>query len=148
MAMMEVNWNTPEKKLLSFGWICMVAFGAMGALLRYRQTLFGFEFRTEAATTTAWVLWGIAALSALLALVAPRALRPLHVLLTAISLPIGLVISHVLMALLYYGLFTPVALIFRIIGRDALDRRFEPEAATYWTKRKPVTDPKQYFRQF
>ncbi len=52
------------------------------------------------------------------------------------------------MALLYYGLFTPVALIFRIMGRDALDRRFEPDAATYWTKRKPVTDRKQYFRQF
>ncbi len=148
MAMMEVNWNPPAKQLRSFGWICLVAFGALGAWLRYRQTLFGFEFRPETATTVAWTLWSIAGVSALLALLAPRALRPLHVLLTAISLPIGLVISHVLMALLYYGLFTPLALIFRIIGRDALDRRFEPEAATYWTKRKPVTDPKQYFRQF
>ncbi len=148
MAMMEVNWNPPAKQLRSFGWICLVAFGALGAWLRYRQTLFGFEFQPDTAAMVARALWGIAAVSALLALVAPRALRPLHVLLTAISLPIGLVISHVLMALLYYGLFTPLALIFRIMGRDALQRRFEPDAATYWTRRKPVTDRKQYFRQF
>ncbi len=148
MAMMEVNWNPPAKQLRSFGWICLVAFGGLGAWLHYRQTLFGFEFQADTAGMVARALWGIAAVSALLALVAARALRPLHVLLTAISLPIGLVISHVLMALLYYGLFTPVALIFRIMGRDALDRRFEPDAATYWTKRKPVTDRKQYFRQF
>lgn len=148
MGMIEVNWNPPAKQLRSFGWICLVAFGVLGTWLRYRQTLFGFEFQPDTAAMVARALWGIAAVSALLALVAPRALRPLHVLLTAISLPIGLVISHVLMALLYYGLFTPLALIFRIIGRDALDRRFEPDAVTYWTKRKPVTDRKQYFRQF
>jgi hypothetical protein len=148
MGMIEVNWNPPAKQLRSFGWICLVAFGALGAWLHYRQTLFGFEFQPDTAAMVARALWGIAAVSALLALVAPRALRPLHVLLTAISLPIGLVMSHVLMALLYYGLFTPVALIFRIMGRDALDRRFEPDAVTYWTKRKPVTDRKQYFRQF
>ena len=148
MAMIEVNWNPPARQLRSFGWICLVAFGAIGALLRYRQALFGFEFRPETASTAAWVLWGIAGVSALLALVAPKALRPLHVLLSAVSLPIGLVISHMLMALLYYGLFTPLALIFRIMGRDALERRFEPGAATYWTRRKPVTDQKQYYRQF
>ena len=148
MAMMEVNWNPPAKQLRSFGWICLLAFGALGAWLHYRHTLLGFEFQPETAAMVARALWGIAAASALLALVAPRALRPLHVLLTAISLPIGLVISHLLMALLYYGLFTPVALIFRIMGRDALERRFDPDAASYWTRRKPVTDRKQYFRQF
>jgi len=148
MAIIEVNWNPPAKQLRSFGWICLVAFGALGAWLHYQRTLFGFEFQPETAGMIARTLWGIAAASALLALVAPSALRPLHVLLSAISLPIGLVISHVLMGLLYYGLFTPVALIFRIMGRDALDRRFEPGASTYWSKREQVTDQKRYYRQF
>jgi len=148
MALIEVNWNPPAKQLRSFGWICLVAFGAIGAWVRYRHSLFGFDFQAETAVAVSWVLWGIAALSAMLAAVAPKALRPLHVLLTAITLPIGMVISHVLMAVLYYGLFTPVALIFRVMGRDALERRFDADAATYWIRRKPVTDRKQYYRQF
>ena len=148
MALIEVNWNPPAKQLRSFGWICLVAFGAIGAWVRYRHSLFGFDLRAETAVTTSGILWGIAALSAMLAALAPKGLRPLHVLLTAITLPIGMVVSHVLMAVLYYGLFTPVALIFRVMGRDALERRFEPDAATYWSRRKPVTDRKQYYRQF
>jgi hypothetical protein len=148
MGMIEVNWNPPARQLRSFGWICLVAFGALGGWLRFRKTLFGFDFQPETAARIALILWGIAALSAVLALLAPRALRPLHVLLTAISLPIGLVISHVLMALLYYGLFTPMALVFRLMGRDALERRFDREAASYWKKRKPVADSSQYYRQF
>jgi len=28
MAIIEVNWNPPAKQLRSFGWICLVAFGA------------------------------------------------------------------------------------------------------------------------
>lgn len=148
MAIIEVNWNPPAKQLRSFGWICLVAFGALGTWLHYQRTLFGFELPPDTAGMIARTLWGIATASALLAVVAPSALRPLHVLLTAISLPIGLVISHVLMALLYYGMFTPLALIFRVMGRDVLQRRFDPGASTYWSRREPVTDRKRYYRQF
>ena len=95
MALIEVNWNPPARQLRGFGGICLVAFGALGAWLRYRHALFGFDFRPETAGTIAWTLWGIAALCALLALAAPRALRPLHVLLTAISLPIAIAFSIV-----------------------------------------------------
>ena len=94
MAMIEVNWNPPARQLRSFGWICLAAFGVIGAWLRYRNTLLGFEFSPDTAGTVSGVLWGIAALSGLLALLAPAALRPLHVLLSALSLPIGLLICR------------------------------------------------------
>ena len=50
--------------------------------------------------------------------------------------------------LVFFGLFAPVGLIFRLIRRDALHRKFEPEAPTYWVPRPKITDPKRYFRQF
>jgi hypothetical protein len=36
----------------------------------------------------------------------------------------------------------------RALGRDPMQRQFEPEAATYWVEHDPATDPKRYFRQF
>ena len=82
-----------------------------------------------------------------LAVVAPRALRWLNVALTLLALPIGIVVSHVILAALFYLLFTPVALFFRLIGRDLMHRRLDPSAETYWVRRKPVTDVKRYLRQ-
>jgi hypothetical protein len=51
------------------------------------------------------------------------------------------------MAIFYFGVITPVACLFRIIGRDALTRRNSKPTTTYWTKytRKPTL--KSYFHQ-
>ena len=45
-----------------------------------------------------------------------------------------------------YGIFTPMALVFRLIGRDALARR-RVNAQTYWAPKAAPTDVKSYFRQ-
>ena len=62
--------------------------------------------------------------------------------------PIGIVVSHVVLALIYFGLFMPIALVFRVIGRDPLHRRFEPEAQSYWVERGGAPAAKRYFQQF
>jgi hypothetical protein len=38
--------------------------------------------------------------------------------------------------------------LFKIIGRDAMHRKFDPSAETYWIKRRPPESVKRYFRQF
>jgi hypothetical protein len=50
--------------------------------------------------------------------------------------------------ILVLGIFTPVGWIFRIAGRDALSRRFRPEATTYWAPKQIPTDVRSYFGQF
>ncbi len=65
-----------------------------------------------------------------------------------LAFPIGWVISHVILALVFYGLFTPLALVFRLIGRDALVLRRSPSARGYWQPRPQVTDPRRYLKQF
>ena len=44
----------------------------------------------------------------------------------------------IVLGAIFYGMFTPVAAVMRIIGRDAMRRRFEPASRTYWIERSPT----------
>ena len=49
---------------------------------------------------------------------------------------IAKVVNFTLLAIIFYLVVTPVALLFRIRGRDALKRKWEPDASTYWVSRE------------
>jgi hypothetical protein len=83
-----------------------------------------------------------------LALVKPSFIRPIYVGAMVITFPIGWTVSRVLLGLIYYGLITPIALIFRLIGRDALSLKHHSETKTYWLPKVISTDPKRYFRMY
>jgi hypothetical protein len=78
----------------------------------------------------------------------PAAVRPLFVALIVLTLPIGWAVSNLLLIVVFYGLFTPIALLFRLLGRDALERRFYPDRDTYWEPKVVTSDPARYFRPF
>jgi hypothetical protein len=80
-------------------------------------------------------------------LVTPRLIRPLFVLLTTLTAPIGWVVSRIVLAVLYYGAVTPFAVLFRLIGRDILNRRKQPNRASFWSERRATVDIRSYFRQ-
>lgn len=74
--------------------------------------------------------------------------RWLFVALTIVALPIGFVLSHVLMALIYYLVMTPIGLVFRLIGRDVIGRRPDRQRASFWHDRGPARKPSSYFRLY
>ena len=148
MAFIEVDWKPGEKHLRGFGTASVVVFGALGAWALWRHTLFGIGLGPETAQRVAMGLWVLAAVCGLLRGLAPRWLRPLYVGLMAVSLPIGFVVSHVVVGIVFYGVVTPIGLIFRLMGRDPLCRTFDRNARTYWTPRRPATDLSQYYRQY
>lgn len=147
MSLIEVNWKPSRRMCRQFGVGAFVVFGALGAWALAQHRIFGFGLSERAAEITGWTLVAAAVVCGLLGIVAPRLLRWAFVGLTLLTLPIGIVVSYVLIAALFYLLFTPIALFFRLIGRDLMHRRFEPSAETYWTERKPATDVKRYLRQ-
>jgi hypothetical protein len=65
-----------------------------------------------------------------------------------LAFPIGWAVSLLTLGLVYYGLFTPLGLAFRLVGRDALGLRPRPGATTHWAPRPAVADVRRYFRQF
>jgi hypothetical protein len=93
-------------------------------------------------------LTGLALTIGPLGLMKPRLIRPVFVGWMVLTFPISWTLSHVLLGCLFYGLFTPIGLFFRLIGRDSLARRFRPEAASYWAPKPATADVHSYFRQF
>lgn len=61
---------------------------------------------------------------------------------------VGDAISFILMAVVFYGVLTPIAIVFRLLGRDVLERKFDPQASSYWTPHRKPTSAKRYFQQF
>jgi hypothetical protein len=95
------------------------------------------------------LLFGVPAITlGPLGLVRPQALRPVFVTWMVVAFPIGWLISQLLFAALFFGIFLPIAILFRVLGRDALARRYEPDAATYWIPKPAAVNVRAYFRQF
>src|SRR5512140_3864073 len=147
MKLIELNLHPDRRTLRQFGFIALLLFGGLGAMILWKGRLFGFDLGA-AARPTAYALWAVGFVSALLSLVAPAANRFLFVGLVVVTAPVGFVLSHVLMAVIFFGVFTPVGLFFRLVGRDPLRRRFDREAATYYVPHRETGDIERYFRQY
>jgi hypothetical protein len=83
-----------------------------------------------------------------LGLVWPRAIRRIFVGWTTLARPVGWMVSGVLLRIVFYGVFTPVAIIFRIMRRDALGVRRQTGATSYWHTKPSARDSASYLRQF
>jgi hypothetical protein len=61
--------------------------------------------------------------------------------------PIGVVVSHVVLALVYFLVLTPVGLTMRLFGHDPLRRGFDKDLDTYWQPRDEQRTTESYFKQ-
>lgn len=148
MAMIEVDWNPDRRVLRQFGGIAVAFFGGLGAWAWFGHAIVAIDLAPHTARGVAWTLWALAAYAAVGATAVPAILRPLYVVLTAVGLPIGWVVSHVVLALVYYLVVTPIGLALRLAGRDPMGRRFEPDRPSYWIRRPEEIPVERYFRQY
>jgi hypothetical protein len=145
--LVEINFDPDTKTLRQFGVIALVGFGVLAVLAYYEKLIFSFglgEARMPLVTTFA----ALGAIAALFSLVAPRANRVLYVGLTLLAFPIGFVLSYVIMGTLFFLIIGPIALFFRLLGRDFLHRSYDPNASTYWQEARPARDKESYFHQY
>lgn len=139
MAIIPFNTDPSRQELRNFDRYWFPAFVAVVGLVVWRKT---------GALDIPSIIWALALPSVILSFVAPRVMKPVFVGLMYLSYPIGFVISHVMFFVFYFSTITPIGLFMKLIGRDALRRKRDPAAASYWTRREPVTDTKRYFKQF
>jgi hypothetical protein len=123
------------KELRKFAITLCSALAVLGAVLIWRKGPAGF------------VLWGICSAALLLAWLRPLALRPVHKYWMKLALLLGLLSSHVILALLYYLLVTPLGLVMRGLGKNPLTLRPEEQAGSYWMKRDPTRYSKQRYEK-
>lgn len=74
---------------------------------------------------------------AVLAVVRPRSLHPLNRAWTTFGALANKIVTAILMALLFFGVVTPLAWMRRRLGHDPLSLRPDPFAPTYWRERRP-----------
>lgn len=146
--MIKLDLRPTDGMLRTFGLIGLVVFAIIACTIGYWGRIVFIPLPDAAERPLLYVFAALAAWCGLGAAVAPRALRPLYVGLTVLSFPIGIVVSYTLTAFVFYGVITPIGLAFKLIGRDALQRRFEPATGSYWIRRPPPPPAARYFRQF
>lgn len=78
----------------------------------------------------------------------PTILKPPFVTLSLIALPIGWVVGEFVLLIVYFGLITPIGVIFRLLHRDVLERRIDRQAATYWREKPQSPPPSSYLRRW
>ncbi len=136
--MIDVNWRPSPRELRQFAVMGIAFSGLVAGLVLWK----GGSATWAATIAGGGVVLGTAGL------VTPPLVRPVYVVLMALALPIGWIVSHVLLALIFYGLMTPLGLMLRLLGHDPLRRRFDPGADSYWIPHEPTQETQRYFRQF
>ena len=134
--MLTPSWSPAPRQLRQFAALTPLAFAVLGSLL----------WRSTGSTVIASIVWGIGGLVAIVGIPFPNAIRPFYVLLMAVTLPIGWLISNLLLRFIFYGIFTPLGLFFRVLRRDALVLR-RPEGEPFWRPFRSARDVASYYRQ-
>jgi hypothetical protein len=135
MAVFRINTNPGQRQLRQFGLLCIVllpliawGWGASGSIIQ----------------TTAMIGAGLG----LLGIFAPKLLKPAFIGLVLVSFPIGLIVGELVLLMIFVGVFLPMALLFRMIGRDALQRRMSVQSETFWVPRNAPANVRRYFQQY
>jgi Saxitoxin biosynthesis operon protein SxtJ len=77
----------------------------------------------------------------------PRLIKPIFLAWMTLAYPIGWVISHITLGVVFFLLFTPLAIVFRLMRRDALGLKRNSDAPSYWTLKSPPIDKARYLHQ-
>jgi hypothetical protein len=109
----------------------------LGSVLRWR---FGW-------TAAALVTWGAGAVLVMAALVSARTARGIFVTLTVATYPFAFVTSAMLLALVFFGVITPLGFWLRWRGHDPLRLRARG-AASHWRHYEQDDHPERAVRQF
>ncbi len=125
--------NMPSNQ--KFGWLFSAIFTAG----------FGYSQWTH-SPKWAIISASLAVLFILLTICAPAVLAPFNKVWFALGLFLGKVVSPIVLSIIFFILITPVAMVTRFFGRDALLIK-KREVSTYWVEKESI-DPESFKNQF
>jgi Saxitoxin biosynthesis operon protein SxtJ len=129
--------SAPLPSNRSFGTLFVVVFAIVGAYVWWRGAgAFGWWF-------------GLSGLTLAVTLAKPDWLTPANRAWMKLAEILNRIVSPVVLGVIFFGMFAPIGWAMRRAGRDALKRRFEPAARSYWVDRTPPgPDPAGLPNQF
>ncbi|MBN1788563.1 MAG: hypothetical protein JW806_09255 [Sedimentisphaerales bacterium] len=139
MPLIKVNWNPNRKKLRNFSKI--------GLVISTLVLAFFYAFKGM-SLHLALVLFGAVLIIFISSMTFTGLARAIYIILIMVTVPIGVVISFLLLSAFYYLLLTPIGLFFRLTGRDPLHLNFDSNTQSYWIARQGPERLDRYFNQF
>jgi len=136
MALLDIDRNPSPKTLRTFGLLLALFLAIAGVLAWHRE-----------AGLAARILWGAAIIVPGIYFAWPAIRWPFYMTWITVVFPIGWLVSHLLLAVIFYGLVTPWGLGMRLLGRDPMHRKRDPRATSHWRPLRLDSDPARYFRQ-
>ncbi len=138
MALHEFNKNPTAKELKWFGLLLAAFFALVGGVIAWRA----------GSATVFYVVGGVGALLGAVFYGVPALRRPMYLGWMYLFFPVGFVVSLLLLAIVYYLVLTPIALLLRLAGKDPLARALDKGATSYWSARPPAPPKERYFKQY
>jgi len=123
---MSQKASAGKKELQSFGLLVGAVFTVIG--------MWPLLLRGEALR-----LWAIGLGGALIVLggTSPRVLAPVYDVWMRVGHALGWINTRILLGLVFYGLVTPMGIIFRLMGKDVMRQGFVDDSPTYRVLRTP-----------
>ena len=138
MALLEVKLRPSARDLRWFGLIMLLFFGFLATVIWWGS----------GGARVPVVLVAVGAALCGVYYLLPPLRRLFYVGWMRAAYPIGWVVSHALVGLIYFGILTPAGWALRLSGREPMHRKFLRNAQTYWVERRSGEEPARYFRQF
>lgn len=104
-------------------------------------------FYYSANVSFALVFIGVASIFLLVTLIKSDALLPLNKLWMRFGFLLGMIVSPIILGIIFFGLFTPIAMLMRLSGRDELRLKFR-HTISHWITRSEPIKPDSFKRQF
>ena len=147
--MIKLNLSPERRVLRQFAWFGIVGLPFLTAFVVKTATGLGWGDPLLWGHLAVLVVLGVAVVALVLFELGVDLLaHGLFAALSLVAIPIGFVLSHVLIALVYYLVLTPIALVFRLTGRDVIGKQLDPDAKTYWHERAGTRPPASYFKLY
>lgn len=125
-----------RRDLRNFGLLFFVVFGLISG---YRFWRGHADWPYFAAAGAAFLVVGLAA---------PGILSGFFRAWLALSLFMGYIMSRVILTLTFLFAIIPMGLLTRLLGKDLLDQRFQPDAKSYWKEYKGKTDRERFRKPY
>jgi len=139
MSLIEIDWKPKSKQLQNFGKIALVMTVIISLLLYLLKGV---------AIKWLLIICAFGFIVFIISMISLKLTKMIYLGMILLTMPIGWVVSFIVLAAFYYLLLAPLGLFFRLIGRDPLYRKFDSNAKSYWMNRRPPKGLEQYFHQF
>jgi len=90
---------------------------------------------------------GFGSIASILAILRPAMLSGLKRLLDRLIFIIGWITSIISLLTAFYLIFTPIAILIKIFGKDLLNKKIDKKTPTYWITRKSVIFSKESYER-